>query len=251
MVLSYALPHEDFITTFKAPKRSFNIPADRVDVVFFQRNLLQWQNTWNVQQRISPFANEGEEATGGSLLNKMREEQDIMCVEALKLQERAEISRRRASKRSPDRSKEQVRIHRLHATLAVAYSEALIATADYRVTVATWVGPNALGLDHLPEVLLRHVQISPNWAHLLRAVIKTGEAQLLKLNEAHLREGKRKRGDAKKYIFDHGIKGVRRVMNKQGTVTGLQQVDHPCPRASTGRSLPWSIPDPTSESRDI
>jgi len=51
-----------------------------------------------------------------------------------------------------------------------------------------------------------------------------------------LREGKRKRGDAKKCIFDHGIKGVRRVMNKHGTVTGLQQVDHSCP---TG--LQWEI----------
>jgi len=40
-----------------------------------------------------------------------------------------------------------------------------------------------------------------------------------------LREGKQKRGDAEKYIFDHGIKGVRRVMNKHGTVTALQQVD--------------------------
>jgi len=51
-----------------------------------------------------------------------------------------------------------------------------------------------------------------------------------------LREGKRKRSDAKKYIFDHGIKGVRRVVNKHGTVTGLQQVDHSCP---TG--LHWEI----------
>jgi len=166
-----------------------------------------------------------------------------MCGEALKFQERVETSRRRARERRPDRSKEQVRIRRLHATLAVAYSEALIATADSRVTVDNRVGLNALGLDHLSEVILRHVQISPNWAYLLRVVIKTGEAQLLKLNEAHLSEGKRKRGDAKKYIFDHSIKGVRRVMNKHNTVTGLQQVDHPCP---TG--LHWEI-SPLEHSR--
>jgi len=42
-------------------------------------------------------------------------------------------------------------------------------------------------------------------------------------------EGKRKQCDAKKYIFDHGIKVVPRVMNKHGTVTSLQQVDHSCP----------------------
>jgi len=43
-VLSFALPNEDFITTLKVPKRSFDIPTDMVDVVFFQpcqRNLLQ------------------------------------------------------------------------------------------------------------------------------------------------------------------------------------------------------------------
>ena len=113
-VLSFSLPAEDFITTFKAPKRSFDIPTDKIDVVFFQLNLLQWHK--NVQQRISPFASDGEEQTGESLLNKMRKEQDIMRCEALKLQGRAQTSRRRASERHPNRSKEQVRIRRLHAT---------------------------------------------------------------------------------------------------------------------------------------
>ena len=131
---------------------------------------------------------------------------------------------------------DQVRTRRLHATLAMAYSEALIATADSRVTVATRVGLKALGLDHLPEAILRYVQISPNWAYLLREEVKKVQAQLLKLDEAHVREGKWKRCDAKKYIVNHGIKLVRRVMNENGTVTGLQQVDHLCP---TG--LHWEI----------
>jgi len=191
-VLSFALPHEDFITTSKAPKRSFDIPTVRVDVVLFQRNLLQWHK--NIQRRISPVVNAGEEARGESPLNKVREEQDIMRGEALKLQGRAETSRHRARERRPNQSKEQVRIRCLHATLAVAYPEALIATTDSRVTVATRVGLKALGLDHLPEVILRHVQISPNWAYLLRAEIKKVQAQLLKLDEAHLREAKRKLG---------------------------------------------------------
>ena len=169
----------------------------------------------------------------------MRKEPDIMRGEALKLQGRAETSRRRARDRRPNRSKEQVRICRLHATLVVAFLQALIATADSRVAVATRVGLKALGLDHLPEGILRHVQISPNWAYLLRAEIKKVQAQLLKLDEAHLSKGKRKRGDNNKYIFDNGIKGVRRVMNKHGTVTGLQQVDHSCP---TG--LHWVISPP-------
>jgi len=208
-VLSFALPCEDFITSLKVPERSFDIPTDRVDVVFFQRNLLQWHK--NVQQRISPFSSEGGEATGELLLQQMREEQDIMRREALKLQVRAKTSRRRARERRPNRSKEQVLIRRLHATLAEEYSEALTATADSRVTVATRVGLKALGLDHLLEAILRHVQISPNRAYLLRAEVKKVQAQLLKLDEAHLREGKQKRCDLKKYIFDHGIKGVRRV----------------------------------------
>ena len=125
----------------------------------------------------------------------------------------------------------------------MAYSQVLIVTAVSRVTVATRVGLKALGLDHLLEVISRHFQISPNWAYLLRVEIHKVQAQLLQLDEAHLREGKRKRGDAKKYIFDHGIKGVRRVMNEHGNVTGLQQVDHSCP---TG--LHWEI-SPLENSR--
>jgi len=58
--------------TFKVPKRNFDIPTD-MEVVFFKRNLLQWHK--NVQQRMYPFAsNDGEEETGESHLNKMREE---------------------------------------------------------------------------------------------------------------------------------------------------------------------------------
>ena len=95
----------------------------------------------------------------------MHEEQDIMHGEALKLQVRAETSRRRARERRPNRSKDQVRTRRLHTTLAVAYSEALTAKADSIVTVATQVGLKALDLDHLPEAILRYIQISPNWAY--------------------------------------------------------------------------------------
>jgi len=159
-----------------------------------------------------------------------------MRGEALKLQGKAEASRRRARERLPDRSKEQVQVRRLHATLAVAYSEALQATKDSVVTAATKVGLKTLGLDHLPEALFKHIQVSPNWAYLLRAEIKKMQAKRLKLDKTHLREGKRRRDDAKKNVFDHGIKGVRRVTRKHGTVTHLQQVDQSC---LTG--LRWDI----------
>jgi len=53
-------------------------------------------------------SNDGEAETGESHLNKMRQEQEIMRGEALKLRGRAETSRRRARERHPDRSKEQV-----------------------------------------------------------------------------------------------------------------------------------------------
>ena len=86
-----------------------------------------------------------------------------------------------------------------------------------------------MGLDHLPDIIVRHVQIFPNWAYLLRAEIKKVQAQLLKLDEALLTEDNRNRGDAKKYFFDHGIKRVRRLMDKHGTVKSLQHVDDPCP----------------------
>lgn len=85
---------------------------------------------------------------------------------------------------------------------------------------------------------------SPKWSYLLRLEIKKTQARLTKLDEAHLRADKRRRGDAKKYIFDHGIKGVRRVMNKHSTVTDLQQVDHKCPTGLLWRLLPSIQPWP-------
>jgi len=135
-VLSFTLPFEDFISTFKRPKRNFNISSDRVDVVFFQKNLLQWHSS--IQQRISLFMqNEVEAETGKSLLDKMQKEQEITRKEALQLQEKAETSRRRSRERRSDRSKEQVRVHRLHTTLAVAHEEAMTAIEHATVTEAT------------------------------------------------------------------------------------------------------------------
>jgi len=166
------------MTTFKVPTRNFGMPTDRVDVVFFQRNLLQWHK--HVKQRISPFAsNDGEEETGESLLNKMCEEQKIMRGETLKFQGREETSRRRARERHPDRGKEKVWVCRLHAALAVAYPEALRVTADSTVTIATRVGLKTLGLDHLSEANLRQVQISPNWEYLLRAETRKSKLNCL------------------------------------------------------------------------
>jgi len=234
-VLSFALPTEDFISTYKVPKRNFDIPGEKVDVVFFQKNLLRWHT--NTLQRISPFIRkETEAASGETLLDNLMKKQDIMRQEALKLQEKSEKGRRRARERRPDRSKEQARVRRLHATLAVAYEESLRTSGEVKISEASRVGLKVLGLDHLSGVILRQIQVSRQWPYLLRLEIKKTQARLSKLDEAHLRADKRRTGDAKKYIFDHGIKGVRRVMNKHGTVTNLQQVDHKCP---TG--LSWSI----------
>ena len=166
-VLSLDLPLRDFATSYKVPKRNFDTPTDRVDVVFFQRNLLQWHK--NVQRRISPFVQSDQEETGESLFDKLRKEQGIMREEALKLQGKSEAGRRRARERRPDRSKEQINTRRLQATLAVAYSEALQSTEDSEITVATRIGLKTLGLDHLPEVLYKHIRASTNWAYLLRA----------------------------------------------------------------------------------
>ena len=159
----------------------------------------------------------------------------MMRDEALKLQGKAEASRRRARERRPNRSKEQIRVRRLHATLAAAYSEAMGASGA-SPTEAARVGLKVLGLDHLSEAVLNQVFISPNWPYLLRAEIKKTQMLLLKLDEANLRTTKRRRQDAWKMIFDHGIKGVRRVMKKHNTTTNLQQVDQMCP---TG--LRWEI----------
>jgi len=64
---------------------------------------------------------------------------------------------------------------------------------------------------------------------LLRLEIKKTQTLLTKLNEGHMRGDKRRRCDAKKQIFDHGINGVKQVMNKLNTTMNLQEVDQACP----------------------
>jgi len=87
----------------------------------------------------------------------------------------------------------------------MAYSQTMTVTENFILTQATRVGLKGMGLDHLPESILRQIPVSPNWAYLLQAEIKKIQAQPLKLDEARLREDG---GDVKRHIFDHSIRGV-------------------------------------------
>jgi len=67
------------------------------------------------------------------------------------------------------------------------------------------------------------------WVEALRSELRVVRRKLNLLAQKQLRQEKGRRTGTKQYIFDHGIKGVRRVMRKHGTVSTLQQVEWECP----------------------
>ena len=68
-----------------------------------------------------------------------------------------------------------------------------------------------------------------DWVETLRNELRKKRNALNVLAQKQLRGEKSRRSGYKKYIFEHGIKGVRRVMRKHGTVSSLQQVEWECP----------------------
>ena len=78
----------------------------------------------------------------------------------------------------------------------------------------------------------RAIQIirgTKDWVETLRNELCMKRHTLNLLAQKQLRGEKSRRSGYKKYIFEYGIKGVRRVMRKHGMVSTLQQVEWECP----------------------
>ena len=82
---------------------------------------------------------------------------------------------------------------------------------------------------HFSDKAIRIIRGTKNLAEAFRNELRETRRTLNLLTQKKIRQEKGRRTGAKKYIFDHGIKGVRRVMHKHGTISTLQQVERECP----------------------
>ena len=131
--------------------------------------------------------------------------------------------------------------------LAAVYSDVVRQKSKDRVTTATAMAIELPDLHFSERAIIRGTK---DWVEALRNELQVTRRTLNLLTQKQLHQEKGRRTGAKKYIFNHGIKGVRRVMHKHGTVLTLQQIGMGVPDGSqtglrwvprTRRMLTWNM----------
>ena len=188
--------------------------------------MLEWQR--RVGNKISPFTPDEELADSESLMKQLVIDQEVMKEEASTMQFKEAKARRRAKERLPGRSKEQNIVRRHHGIFAAAYGDAIKQKSHDRVTTATAMAMELLDLS-FSDKAIQIIRRTKDWVETLRNEPQMQRRMLNLLEQKQLCKEKGHQSGAKKYIFEYGIKGIRRVIHKYGTVSTLQQVEWECP----------------------
>jgi len=109
-----------------------------------------------------------------------------------------------------------------------------------RTTFATDRAFEHMGLRSMSDGARRVIRGMPRWAEALRSEIKKYRNLLTKLEEKQHNKDSCKKASAQQFIFEFGIKGVRRVLNKHDKATAMSEVYWECP---TGFRWAWSDKD--------
>ena len=222
-ILSFGLPTAEFARKPQPARRPL-VPTDRVDTLFFHNHIRAWQEA--VQCRMLPSS---EKPNGDALMAMQRADQEVMKDEVLKLQIREAKARRRAKERQPSRSKGQTAVIHRHSFLAAAYVDAVDHKNGERTTCATDRPFKHMGLCSMADGARRVVRAMPSWVEALRSEIKKHRDLLTKLEEKLRGKDSRKKASAQHFIFEFGIKGVRRVLNKHNKAATMSEVYWECP----------------------
>jgi len=75
----------------------------------------------------------------------------------------------------------------------------------------------------------RVIRGMPRWAEALRSEIKKQQDLLPKLEEQQHNKDSRRKANVQQFIFEFGIKGVRRVLDKHNKATTMREVYWECP----------------------
>jgi len=98
--ISFGLPAEEFARKPQPARRPLAL-TDRIDAVFIQNHVQEWQVA--IQEKMLPAS---DEIDGKALMAIQRADQEVMKEEVLKLQ----LREAKARQRQPGRSKEQTAV---------------------------------------------------------------------------------------------------------------------------------------------
>ena len=194
----------------------------RLDPVAFSRNLGLWKRLCSEAGLEGGDGAEGELIPPGpELYRRYCAKTQLMLKVSLTLQRKNEKRLRRARERPSDRCKQQRHWRNRLRLLQAALRDAIIASLNDPVTEATALAIGLLNLGSPSTSLMQLVRATTVWEEQLKFEIKRSHTKLTSLARKLRLERNRQTLNRHRWIFEHGVKGMRRVMGRFGSQVPL------------------------------
>ena len=218
---------------FDKPGRpSFPVASvPRFDPVAFDKHKTLWKHQADsiVQSNPSVVPSPEDGATGQRLFASFLKEGTAMAKLARDLQHKEQQAVKRARERAPNRSKRQQVLRRGVMLRETALRDSSCSKPNSALSVATKRALAHSGLKHIPEGHARLLSKTPAWRDLLAHQIRRLRSERRKEDDRLRKQSYISVCRKHRWLFDHGVKGMRRVMGKMGSNTPLHEAQQLCP----------------------
>jgi len=166
---------------------------------------------WKARIKVQIQGDLDENLTGQALADLIHKEQKILAKEVRWLQDKAWKALRRAGERREHRNKTQNTILKRISLLTAALTETAPLQSKDRIKGATRRAMQGLGFLHLRPTFQKLVRQHDRWKTLLTVEIGKAESLMEKENLKQSRRDDRRDIGKKNEIFEHGIKGIKKI----------------------------------------
>ena len=226
------------------PERSMSRTSPRLDPVFFNHNLATWKRlcTKRGLDEIGE-STPSSQMRGTDLYRSYQRKTRLMLEIGFELQEKDLRRRRRARERPPDRSRQQREWHRRIRLLQAALRDALSAKYADRLPRATAVAIELLVGSSISVRFMHFIRSTGAWQDKLQAEIVTAKRTLNKITASLRKERNHQILSKFRWVFDHAVKGMRRLMGRQGSQVSLNAACHKVPIGISWKYVAPALPD--------
>jgi len=152
-----------------------------------------------------------------------------LTTEVRWLQDKAWKARRRAGERKEHRNETQNTLLKMISLLKAALTETTPKQPRDEIKGAIRKAMQGLGILHLRPTFQKLVRQHDKWKALLTVEIGKAEKLMDKKNLKQSRRDDRRDIGRKNEIFNHGIKGIKKITGKYNTSNPLTEVKISCP----------------------
>ena len=162
---------------------------------------------------------------GEWLYQSYRREGESMKAICTDIQHKQMKARKRAKERPTDRCKDQQQLRKTLHLLTTALYDASHAGPNTNLSLASRTSMKLMGVtSDLTVGQAKWVRASDVWRRSLTRKIKLLQSKITAINRKNRHESLRQISNQHRWLFDNGVKGMRRVMGKFGTSVKLEAV---------------------------